>query len=53
MWIRTIIKINYTQGCTGNLKTIDGSFEKLEIVFLILIKGTQIPYYKLIKIEIN
>lgn len=49
------IKITYIhRGAPGNLKTIDGnSFEGIERGFVLLKEGTQIPFHRIVKIEIN
>ena len=49
------IKITYIhRGAPGNLKKINGnSLKRVERGFLILSDGTQIPYHRIVKIEIN
>jgi uncharacterized protein (UPF0248 family) len=49
------IEITYIhRGAPGDLKKINGnSLERVERGFLILNEGTQIPYHRIVKIEIN
>ena len=49
------IKITYIhRGAPGDLKKINGnSLKRVERGFLILSDGTQIPYHRIVKIEIN
>ena len=49
------IRITYIhRGAPGNLKKINGnSLKRVERGFLILSDGTQIPYHRIVKIEIN
>lgn len=48
-------KITYVhRGAPGNLKTIDGnSIDKMERGFVLMKEGTQIPFHRIVKIEIN
>ena len=49
------IKITYIhRGAPEDLKRINGnSIERIERGFLIFNEGTQIPYHRIVKIEIN
>ena len=49
------IRITYIhRGAPGDLKKINGnSLRRVERGFLILSDGTQIPYHRIVKIEIN
>jgi uncharacterized protein (UPF0248 family) len=49
------IKITYIhRGAPGDLKKINGnSIKRVERGFLILNDGNQIPYHRIVKIEIN
>lgn len=48
-------KLTYIhRGAPGNLKAIRGdSIERMEGGFVLLKEGTQIPFHRIIKIEIN
>lgn len=48
-------KLTYIhRGAPGNLKTIHGnSIERMEGGFVLLKEGTQIPFHRIVKIEIN
>lgn len=48
-------KLTYIhRGAPGNLKIIHGySIERMERGFVLLKEGTQIPFHRIVKIEIN